>query len=263
MIINPYIFKSVDVDAQAFITAASITDSTQKSAINTLVIDLKGYGLWNKMYAIYPFVGGNANSHKLNLKNPVDSNAAYRLTFNGGWVHSNNGILGNGVNTYANTNLGMNILPQNNAHLSIYSRTNSTGNRVEIGVYYTTIGFYSLLCARLNNNFQTRLNSGASDAIISNTDSRGFFQVYRTDSTNINNKKGTATPTAFARASVSNGGFNFPYYIGDLSFNNSPLGYYTDREYAFASLGEGYTDSEAANLYTSIQNYNTTLGRNI
>ena len=252
-----------DPDAQAFINAASIDDQVQATAVNTLVTDLKAYGLWTKMYAIYPFVGGSATSHKFNLKNPVDSDAAYRLVFNGGWVHSSTGVLGNGTNTYANTNLGMNILPQNSASLSIYSRTNSIGNRVELGVYYTTIGFYSLLCARLSNNFQTRLNSGATDALIANTDSTGFYQVYRTDATNIINKKGTATPTSFARASVSSGGFTFPYFLGDLNFNSTPLGYYTNREYAFASLGEGYTDSDAANLYTAVQTYQTSLSRQI
>ncbi len=36
----------IDSDAQAFITAASITDATQQSAINTLVTDLKGYEIW-------------------------------------------------------------------------------------------------------------------------------------------------------------------------------------------------------------------------
>lgn len=263
MIINPYIFFSFDADALAFFSAAGITDNTQKLAVDKLVKDLKSYGLWTKMYAIYPFVGGTATTHKFNLKNPVDSDGAYRLVFNGGWVHSSTGILGNGTNTYANTKVPMNLLPQNSAHLTIYSRTNSTGNIVELGTYYTTIGFYSLLCARLSNNFQTRLNSGATDALIANTDSTGFYQVYRTDATNIINKKGTATPTSFARASVSNGGFTFPYFLGDLNFNNSPLGYYTNREYAFASLGEGYTDSDAANLYTAVQTYQTSLSRQI
>ena len=60
-----------DADAQAFITAASITDPTQQSAINTLVVNLKSYGIWNQMFAIYPFVGGTAASHKWNLKNPL------------------------------------------------------------------------------------------------------------------------------------------------------------------------------------------------
>ena len=264
MIINPYQFAvTYDSDALAFITAASITDNTQKLAINQLVLNLKSNNLWTKMYAIYPFVGGSATSHKYNLKNPVDSDAAYRLVFNGGWVHSSTGVLGNGTNTYINTILGMNVLPQNNAHFSIYSRTNTTGNRVEIGTYYTTIGFYSLLCARLTNNFVARINSGATDGSVANTDSTGFYQVYRTDATDIKSKKSAGSVNTFARASVSNGGFTFPYFIGDLNFNSIPLGYYTDREYAFASLGEGYTDSDAANLYTIVQNYNTSLGRNV
>ena len=69
----------VDADAQAFITAAGITDSTQQSAIDTLVKQLKGYGIWSKMKAVYPFVGGTATTHKYNLKDPRDLNAAFRL----------------------------------------------------------------------------------------------------------------------------------------------------------------------------------------
>ena len=264
MIINPYAFGvAIDPDAQAFLTATGITDATITSAINTLTLSLKANNLWTKMYAVYPFVGGTSGTHKYNLKDPQDTNAAYRLVFNGGFTHSSTGLLGNGVNSYANTNLAMNVLPQSNASLTVYCRTNTTGNRVEMGIYYTTIGFYSLLCARLTNNFQTRLNSGATDALIANTDSRGFFQVYRDDATNLKNKKGTATPTSFARSSVSSGGFTFPYFIGDLNFNSSPLGYYTNREYSFASLGEGYTDAEAANLYTIIQTFQTSLSRQV
>ena len=53
MIINPYVFGGFDPDAQAFITAAGITDNTQKTAINTLVLDLKGYLIWTKFKAIF------------------------------------------------------------------------------------------------------------------------------------------------------------------------------------------------------------------
>ena len=58
---------SFDADAQAFITAAVITDNTQITAINTLVTDLKAYNIWSKMKALYPFVGGTASTHKWNL----------------------------------------------------------------------------------------------------------------------------------------------------------------------------------------------------
>jgi hypothetical protein len=32
---------------------------------------------------------------------------------------------------------------------------------------------------------------------------------------------------------------------------------------SFASIGEGFSDSEAANLYTSVQAFQTTLGRQV
>ena len=85
-----------DDDAGAFLQAANIQDSTQQAAINQLVLDLKDAGLWTKFYAIYPFIGGTASTHKWNLKDPRDLNAAYRLTFSGGITHSSGGIKGKG-----------------------------------------------------------------------------------------------------------------------------------------------------------------------
>jgi hypothetical protein len=93
----------IDANAQAFITAANITDATQQTAINNLVVGLKADGLWTGMTAIYPFVGGTATTHKWNLKDPRDLDVAYRLSFNGGWTHNSNGITGNGTNAYAET----------------------------------------------------------------------------------------------------------------------------------------------------------------
>lgn len=80
--------RGADADALAFITAANITDTTQKSAVTQLVTDLKSANIWTKMKAIYPFVGGTASSHRFNLKDPRDLDVAFRLVFNGGWTHS-------------------------------------------------------------------------------------------------------------------------------------------------------------------------------
>ena len=82
----------LDSDAQAFIAAAGISNPTEISAINTLVLDLKNNNnLWTTLKAIYPMVGGTATSCKFNLKDPRDLNAAYRLQFNGGWTFSSTG----------------------------------------------------------------------------------------------------------------------------------------------------------------------------
>jgi len=85
---------TTDPDAQAFITAAAITDPTQQSAINQLVVDLKGYSIWTKFDALWPMVGGTATKHSYNLKNT----AQYQIGWNGGVTHSNLGVQFGGVN---------------------------------------------------------------------------------------------------------------------------------------------------------------------
>jgi len=96
-----------DPDAQLFFNAeaaAGVTlTTTEKDAVNQWVVDSKAANIWTKFKAIYPMVGGTATSHKFNLKNPLDTNAAFRLAFNGGWTHSSNGALPNGTNAYAST----------------------------------------------------------------------------------------------------------------------------------------------------------------
>jgi hypothetical protein len=98
-----YLPSNYDVNAQAFINASGVTDITTIYAVNDLVISMKADGTWAKMKAIYPLVGGTATTHKFNLKDPRDLDVAFRLSFLGGWTHSSNGILPNGLNGYADT----------------------------------------------------------------------------------------------------------------------------------------------------------------
>ena len=95
---------TLDPNAAAFIAAAGITNSTEIAAINTLTLSLKSNNLWNNLQVIYPFVGGTAASSKWNLKDPRDLDAAFRLSFYGGYTFSTAlGIIPNGTNTYAQT----------------------------------------------------------------------------------------------------------------------------------------------------------------
>lgn len=261
-----------DADAQAFINAASIIDINQANAINTFVISLKSYGIWSKMKAIYPFVGGTATAHKFNLKDPRDLNAAFRLTFAGGGTHSLTGYLPNGTNAYANTNLNSSInLTSANNHISVYSRTNpATINSVELGVSDLN-GYYSPhMRIRINGfyGFVNTLNyvsgSSTNQAVTNstNTDSRGHF---------IGNILSTTNRKTFKNGSISgtntnnivNSLANSNIYIAALNVISLGAGFYTNREIAFSSIGDGLTDTEAANYYTAIQNLQTTLGRQV
>jgi len=122
-----------DADAQAFITATGIS-GTNATATNQLVLDLKSASLWTKMKAVYPFVGNTASSQKFNLKDARDLDAAYRLTFTGGVTFSSNGMLGNGINGYANTFLNPSVIfTGGTSSIGIYSRTSAANITPFIG----------------------------------------------------------------------------------------------------------------------------------
>lgn len=251
--------SALDTNALAFILAAGITDSTQKSAINTLVLGLKSDNLWTKMKAVYPFVGGTATSHKFNLMNPVDSDAAFRLVFNGGWTHSATGAKPNGTNGWANTYVnGSVVLSQNSTHLSYYSRTQSNGVEVEIGAGSTSNG--SLIEIRTSGITYYRVNSAASYITYSDSDSRAFYIANRSASNIVNGWRNSTKVTTGTTASTTP--YNDNIYLG--AFNDTGItSFYSTKECAFASIGDGLTDTEASNLYTLVQAFQTSLSRQV
>lgn len=254
-------FSSLDPDAQAFITAAGITNPTQQTAINTLVLSLKSNGLWTKMKAIYPFVGGTASTHKWNLKNPLDTNAAFRLVFNGGWTHSSTGVTPNGTNAYADTFLIPSLLLNlNSKSYSIYSRTDSNGLFHDIGTHGSFSNDYDTFFTRYLNDFYGTISSIADYTIFSNLDSLGFYSSSRTASNAIEIYKNGVSKITQSKASGANS--NAPVYISAFN-NNGGLQHYSNRNLAFASIGDGLTDTEADNFYTAVQSFQTTLGRQI
>lgn len=260
LLLNGKIISSVaptfDPDAQAFITAAGITNPTQQSAINTLVIEMKIYGLWTKMKAIYPFIGGTSTAHKFNLKNPLDTNAAFRIVFSGGWTHSSGGALPNGVNAIADTYLNENtILTLNNEHISIYLRTNTATLAGDIGAFVSAT-FQSNILPRFGDFVYGRIHATAGPAI-SNLDSRGFFMANRTNNANVNVYKNT---TFTVVSSTVTGKVNDTFIFGRRAKTE---GLYSDRQIAFSTIGDGLNATEATNLYTVIQTFQTTLGRQV
>ena len=251
---------SFDPDAQAFITATAITDTTQQNAIDALVIGLKADSLWNKMLAVYPFVGGTATTCKYNLKNPLDTNGAHRLTFFGGWTFSNNGIQGNGTNAYANTHLApMTHWISGNSSLSHYSRTNSVATGTPYGT--KTGGFIASIYLALNTPSTTIFHQSNTGTSVSTPTTTALNLIQsRIDYSNIIVAlNGTATSYANSEITLS----NHPIYIGARNNNNTSIDLYYSRQIAFSHIGYGLTQAECTLLYNRIQTFQTTLGRQV
>lgn len=248
---------SFDPDAQAFITAAGITDPTQQSAINTLVVNLKGYNIWTKMKAIYPIVGGSAATHKFNLKDPRDLDAAFRLQFSTGWTHSSTGMTPNGT-AFADTYLTASTsLSLNSSHISYYSRTNIDELKYDMGSA-TDPNRYITIALRQAGSFRSLINDGTTD-LISNSDSKGFYIGNRTAS---NIKNGWKNGTKVINVATASGALDTrKIYLGAL--NAGYAAFPSTKQCAFSSIGDGLTDTEATNFYTAVQAYQTTLGRQV
>jgi hypothetical protein len=256
----------VDPDAQAFITAAAITDPTQQAAINTLVVDLKGYSIWTKMNAIYPFVTDKTveadikSQMKFNLKDPRDLDVAFRLLWNGGGSWTANGYTPNGINGFADTKFIPSINANLNSHsLSYYSRTNSNATEVEIGSSTSTVD-YDLLEIRTSGTTYFIINNGAPFTSVSDSNSQGFYLGNRTALNDIDGWKNgvkliNGTSASVARSTVS-------LTLGALNGGASRL-YYSTKQCSFSSIGDGLTDAEALNFYTAVQAFQTTLGRQV
>lgn len=250
------IWSSVDPDAQAFITAASITDPTQQSAINQLVTDLKGYGVWTKMKALYPFVGNTASQHKFNLKDPRDLDAAYRLVFFGGVTHDSNGVTGNGTNGYIDTKLNDSlVLQKDNASLSSYSRSNiQRGSDSFYSTNDPSVNAIYLNPRNASSNINLKLHQTPATDFGLNADSRGFYTLNRTASNILKLYKNSIV---FNSSTISTDTQNSNIFLFKFS------GSYSERNLAFQSIGDGLTDTEAANFYTLVNNFQVALSRNV
>lgn len=251
-----------DISAQALFDAAGITSDTVKTAVNNCIITLKSIGFWTKCNAIYGFAGDDisqtyASQYKYNWKDPQDTDAAFRLTFTGGWTFASTGILPSGSD-YADTHLNPNsVLSKNDTHYSFYSRTNSSGGICDIG------------CEDPSNLHRVFIKNGASllyyvftdnFSIKANANSLGLHLMTRTSSTAIDVFKNGSSLGSDSIASTSL--INFNMYIGATNNNGSP-DFNSTRECAFATIGSGIDSSLAASAYTAIQTYQTALSRNV
>jgi len=266
--INAMIFRFVprvsDSDAQNFLNVTYTTNQTQANAINYLVLGLKSFNLWTKMIALYPFVGGNEYSHKFNLKDPRDLDAAFRLTFYGPWVHSTTGVLPNGSSTYCETYLTPSTsMSINDCGISYYNRTSNA---------FSNFPNHGIIPTSTNNRFYVSPQSTHSAIIgtesasfwiqYADSDKKGFYSDVRTATnsrtsykngvvkgTNTNNDTGGSLPS-----------LTFQFGKANIQFATAT---YTFDELAIFVLHQGLTDTDAANFYTVVQNYNTILGRQV
>lgn len=266
---NSGLTESFLPETRQFILASAISDYTRQVAIDNLVNNLKEYNLWDKMYAIYPFVGGTSQiNHKFNLKNPEDTNAAYRLVFSGSWTYNNLGISSatpaantNFVNTFFNP-FSSSSVSQNSVHLSVYVASpidNSTAPIGSVAATSPSVATSALQIIRSTNVSATVNGQNANNLIlIGGAGISGHMIGNRTSSTVANTWLNGNKITTNTVASVTPPNFNI--YLGARNQANT-AGAAMNKQMRFASIGQGLTDSEAAIFAQIVKQYQQDLNR--
>lgn len=232
-----------DVDADNFFTRAAITDPVQKSAVTNLTISLKSAGIWAKMRALYPLVGGTAASHSHNLKS-----ASYQITWNGAMTHNANGVTGAG----GNGDTGLDMTPMNPDSISFGVYCKSAAITTTRDISGASDG-YSLYIYHTNSVYASLGDAGIwVYPVPAETDARGFFVAHRQSAT---------IAKIFKNGSVISVDSNNTHGIaspGNFLFLNTSL-----HNHALVFISDGLADADVAALNTAVTTYQTALGRNV
>jgi len=176
---------------------------------------------------------------------------------------SSTGALPNGTTAYADTNLTPSST-LSTPFIGYYSRSNAnTGidqidmgtkdpnNRVLwISAWYNGSGFSNILAR--NSSLSVLLNGGAT------TDSRGWYWTNKVSTTAKLGKNSTILTSATDAETLP----TTTVFIGAYRAEFSPA-LFSNRETAFSVIADGMSDVDTTNLYTAVQKYQTTLGRQV
>lgn len=235
-------------------TGATLTQ-TQKDAIVALDTALEGIGI-GKFTAIYPFVGGSAAAHAIDLL------GNYPITWNGGITHDASGILGNGTSGYGATGIIPSsdaIVLQDSAHIACYHNQDpAVGSGVSFGCNDGTYYFTQQATRAVDSIDYYYVNSGTFSNPGAGTPPDGFFVTQRELSTHQDQyQNGTRTNN---HAVTSTGLSTVELYLLAQNNNGTDNAWAAD-QISFASVGAGLTSGENTTFNTAVQAYATALSR--
>lgn len=254
-----------DLDAQSFFArvnaAGGTLTNTQQEAINTLVIQMKANDIWNSMKAIYPMVGASAAACAQNLKS-----SSFTATFSSGWTFEITGVTPNGTSAFMNTGFNPNSnLTISSAGLSVYTTTTSVAanqSPIDLGADLPTTGFN--LTQKMTSPGNTLYHGRAFAQTINNVDANniaGLHLISRNSTTSLKYFRNNSLIQTNTNLEV--GGIpSLNTYLGALN-NNGSASNFSNRQYAFATLSDGLTDTQASDFYTAVQAFQTTLARQV
>lgn len=244
--------------------------SNEIIAVNTLIKSFKRFNLWDKYYAIYPFLGATASSCKWNIKDIRDEDSAFRLIYPYGSSYfnfTNYGMEFTGVqNSYAVTNLIPSIVFKGSDAFSMGCYVN--GGTLTGGQYPSTMGTSGntldkaqALYIRTSEKLFVFQGEVLSYVSTSNTNYTGFFYgnsaPVGSNATLFRNQTviGTQLVTDATKLSPN------PMWLGNSNVNGSSGWSSSNVRMGIALIGKSLNSAEYSLLQMTIQQFVKSLNR--
>ena len=288
----------LDPDVQDFIRSiyANITDLNTIIALDTFVKGLKNANVWNKFWAIYPFVtdpgatlAARQNAYKINLKDRTQ----YTITYvNGADLALNgNGVVLDGADDYLNTNLDPSVASTLGTsygldyHGSIYIpqgvSTIPSGTRILYGIDDAAVIYrlrtVALSDGRYFSDFSYTLTPPQNRILdpITGSPKAGYLLSSRLPDPDPNLAglgtiflRPSVTSAPLAQVFQAEGGNTYigilgqSIFIGTSNLNGTPApGLFYSGSIGFSTHGYGLEITESQTVSTLVTNFLTALGR--
>jgi len=243
----------------AVIGAGGTISDTQYLALNTLVGSMKSQGIWSLIDAAYPFLGGTLGGAKFNLKDPQDTDGAYRMSFNGSWTIDASGAT---PTSKSSSNYG-------DSHWSPYgisgNRNDSHHNyRYINGVYNVGCDYagvaspYTMMGACSQLEWFDGGGALSTGGVVAGT--AGYSQGISRTASNVcrfSRKLEGGSWSNFGLINTVATQSSNSMYIGAINGANFP----EQMRYGFLTYGQGLTDAQLLNLDSIVTTFATTINR--
>jgi hypothetical protein len=234
-------------------------------AIDAFFASMKNDSILSELDALWIWDGGTAERNKFNVLNPLDSNSAFRLQFNGGITHASTGLTGNGVNGYCTT--FYNVLnssvkyTRNSASVFVYTRTNQAGPFADMSASGGNNGIL-VFTGRTGGTDRAVVNNDCEgNACPTTAPILGMVYIERENSTTVKRYFNGILNNTLTHASLE-----LPNRVLELLTYNFFFGsrlFYSPRTHTVMGIGAGLGATKQAQLRTHVQTLMTSLGLNV
>ena len=205
-----------------------------------------------------------AAAYKYNLKDPQDTDAAFRLKIFGTWTFTPTGAKPNGTNAYMDTLFNPSGNPDvgnNYMSISAYTNSNLSGTNSNIIAAYDSSRETGIAPKWSGDTLYTVINDNVFTNIgFVNNSSPGFYIANKNNTGNITGFKNATK--VINGANLSDGKTNLKLYIGARNLG-STADRFSTYNIEFVHIGMGLTDTEALALYTIVQQFQTSMARQV